>query len=98
MSMKEESEKADLKLNVQKSKIMESTLITSWQIDGGTMKTVTDFISLGPKITADGDCRHENKRCLLLGRKTTTKLDVVLESRDITLLTTVSILEAWFFQ
>ena len=85
MKVKEESEKAGLKLNVQKSKIMESTLITSWQIDGETMKTVTDFIFLGPKITADGECRHENKRCLLLGRQTMTKLDSMLKSRGITL-------------
>ena len=78
MKVKEESEKADLKLNIQKMKIMACGPITSWQIDGKTMETVTDFIFLGSKITADGDCSHEIKRCLLLGGKTMTNLDSVL--------------------
>ena len=82
MKVKEESEKAGLKLNIQKTKIMASHPITSWQIDGETMETVTDFISLGSKITADSDCSHEIKRCLLLGRKTITNLNSVLPSRD----------------
>ena len=86
MKMKEESEKAGLKLNIQKTKIMASDPITSWQIDG---ETVADFIFLGSKITADGDCSHEIKRCLLLGRKAITNLDSVLKSRDITLPTKV---------
>ena len=81
---KEKSEKVDLKLNIQKIKIMASGPITSWQIDGETMETVTDFIFLGSKITADGDCSHEIKRCLFLGRKATTNLDSILKSRDIT--------------
>ena len=89
MKVKEESEKADLKLNIQKIKIMASSPITSWQIDGETMKTVTDFVFLGSKITADGDCSHEIKRSLLLGRKAMTNLDSVLKSRDITLPTKV---------
>ena len=84
MKVKEESEKAGLKLNIQKIKIMASGPITSWQIDGETMETVTDFIFLGSKITADGDCSHEIKRCLLLGRKAVTNLDSILKSRDIT--------------
>ena len=84
-SVKEESEKSGLKLNIQKTKIMASSPITSWQIDGETMGTVRDFIFLGSKITADGDCSHEIKRCLLLGRKTMTILDSILKSRDITL-------------
>ena len=83
MKMKDESEKADLKLNIQKTKIMASGPITSWQIDGETIETVTDFIFLGSKITADGDCSHEIKRCLLLGRKVMTNLDSILKSRDI---------------
>ena len=83
--MKEESEKAGLKLNSQKTKIMARGPITSWQIDGESMKTVTDFIFLGSKITADGDCIHEIKRRLLLGRKVITNLDSILKSRDITL-------------
>ena len=83
--MKEESEKAGLKLNIQKMKIMASGPKTSWQIDGETMETVTDFIFLGSKITEDGDCSHEIKRCLLLGREVKTNLDSVLKSRDITL-------------
>ena len=78
--MKEESEKAGLKLNIKKTKIMASGPITSWQIDGETMETVTDFIFLGSKITSDGDCRHEIKRCLLLGRKVMTNLDSILKS------------------
>ena len=89
MKVKEESEKAGLKLNIQKTKIMASGPITSWQIDGETMKTVTDFIFLGSKITADGDCSHETKRCLLLGRKAMTNLDSILKSRNITLPTEV---------
>ena len=84
MKVKEESEKAGLKLNIQKIKIMASGHITSWQIDGETMKTVTDFIFLGSKITADGDCSHEIKRHLLFGRKAVTNLDSILKSRDIT--------------
>ena len=85
MKVKEESEKADLKLSIQKTNIMASSLITSWQIDGETMETVTDFIFLGSKITADGDCSHEIKRCLLLERKAITNLNSILKSRDITL-------------
>ena len=85
IKVKEESETAGLKLNVQKTKIMASSPITSWQIDGETMETVRDFIFLGSKITADGDCSHEMKRCLLLGRKAMTNLDSILKSRDITL-------------
>ena len=85
--MKEESEKAGLKLNIQKTKIMASSPITSWQIEGENVETVTDFIFLGSKITADGDCGHEIKRCLLLGRKAMTKLDNMLKSRNISLLT-----------
>ena len=85
MKMKEESGKAGLKLNIQKTKVMASDPITSWQIDGETVETVRDFIFLGFIITADGDCSHEIKRCLLLGRKAMTNLDSVLKSRDITL-------------
>ena len=85
MKVKEESEKAGLKLNIQKTKVMASDPITSWQIDGETVETVRDFIFLGFIITADGDCSHEIKRCLLLGRKAMTNLDSVLKSRDITL-------------
>ena len=81
--MKEESEKAGLKLNIQKTKMMASGPITSWQIDGETMETVTDFIFLASKITVDGDCSHEIKRCLLLGRKDLTNLDSIIKSRDI---------------
>ena len=84
MKMKEESEKVGLKLNIQKMKIVASSLITSWQIDGETMETVSDFIFWGSKITADYDCSHEIKRCLLLGRKVMTNLDSILKSRDIT--------------
>ena len=87
MKVKEESEKTGLKLNIQKTTIMASSLITSWQIDGETVKTVTDFLFLGSKITVDGDCSHEIKRHLLLRRKAVTNLDSILKSRDITLLT-----------
>ena len=97
MKVKEESEKVGLKLNIQKTKIMASDPITSWQIDGETMETVTDFILLGSKITAGGDCSHEIKRHLLLGRKTMTNLDSVLKSRDITLLTKVHLVKAMVF-
>ena len=83
MKMKEESEKAGLKLNIQKTKIMASGPITSWELDGETVETVSDFIFFGSKITADGDCSHEIKRCLFLGRKVMTKLDSLLKSRDI---------------
>ena len=83
MKVKEESEKVGLKLKIQKMKIMASGPITSWEIDGETVETVSDFICWGSKITADGDCSHEIKRCLLLGRKVTTKLDSILKSRDI---------------
>ena len=83
MKVKEESEKSGLKLNIQNTKIMASGPITSWEIDGETVETVSDFIFLGPKITADGDCSHEIKRCLLLGRKVMTNLDSILKSRDI---------------
>ena len=89
MKVKEESEKAGLKLNIQKTKIMASGPIISWQIDGETVETVADFIFLGSEITVDGDCSHEIKRCLLLGRKVMTKLDSILKSRDITLPTKV---------
>ena len=97
MKVKEESEKAGLKLNIQKPNIMASCPITSWQIDGETMETVTDFIFLGSKITVDGDCNHEIKRRLLLGRKAMTNLDSILKSRDITLLTKVHIVKAMVF-
>ena len=95
--LKEESEKAGLKLNIQKTKIVASGPITSWQIDGETMETVTDFIFLGSKITADGDCTHEIKRCLLLGRKAITNIDSILKSRDITLPTKVHTVKAMVF-
>src|SRR5574341_401713 len=95
--MKEESEKVDLKLNIQKTKIMASGPITSWQIDGETMETVTDFIFLDSKITADGDCSHEIKRHLRLGRKSMTNLDSILKSRDITLPTKVHLVKAMVF-
>ena len=95
--MKEESEKAGLKLNIQKTKIMASGPITSWQIDGETMETVADFIFLGSKITADGDCSHEIKRRLLLGRKVMTILDSILKSRDIILPTKVRLVKAMVF-
>ena len=97
MKVKEESEKVGLKLNIQKTKIMASGPITSWQIDGATMKTVRDFIFLGSKITADDDCSHEIKRRLLLGRRLMTNLDIILKSRDITLPTKVQILKAMVF-
>ena len=98
MKVNEESEKADLKLNIQKTKIMASSPITSWQIDGETMETVTDFTFLGSKITACGDCSHEIKRCLLLGRKAMTNLDSILKSRDITLLRKLHIVKAMVFR
>ena len=97
MKMKEESEKVGLKLNIQKTKIMASSPITSWQIDGETMETVTDLIFLGSKITPDGDCSHESKRHLLLGRKPMANLDSILKSRDITLLTKVHLVKAMVF-
>ena len=97
MKVKEESEKVGLKLNIQKTKIMASGPITSWQIDGKTMETVPDFISLGSKITADGDCSHEIKRHLLLGRKSMSNLDSLLKRRDITLPTKVSLVKAMVF-
>ena len=95
--MKEESEKVGLKLNIQKTKITASGPITSWQIDGGKIETVRDFIFLGSKITADGDCSHEIKRCLLLGREVMTNLDSILKSRDITLPTKVRLVKAMDF-
>ena len=98
MKVKEESEKAGLKLNIQKTKMMASNPITSWQIDGETMETVTDIILGGSKITADGDCSHEIKRHLLLGRKAMTNLDSILKSRGITLLTNVHLVKLWLFQ
>ena len=97
MKVKEEREKVDLKLNIQKTKIMASSPIMSWQIDGETVETVADFIFLGSKITADGDCSHEIKRHLRLGRKTTTNLDSILKSRDITLSTKVCLVKAMVF-
>ena len=97
MKVKEESEKVGLKLNIQKTKIMATGHISSWQIGRETMKTVTEFIFLGSKITADGDCSYEVKRCLLLGRKVMTKLDSVLESRDITLATMIHLVKAMVF-
>ena len=97
MKVKEESEKTGLKLNIQKTKIMACSPITSWQIDGETIPTVTDFIFLGSKITADGDCSHEIKRRLLLGRKVMTNLDSMLKSRDVTLPTKVHLVKALVF-
>ena len=97
MRVKEESEKVGLKRNIQKTKIMASDPITSWEIDGGTVETVSDFIFLGSKITADGDCSHEIKRCLLLERKVMTNLDSILKSRDITLPTKVCLVKAMIF-
>ena len=97
MKVKVESEKVDLKLNIQKTKIMASGAIASWQIDGATVETVRDFIFLGSKITVDGDCSHEIKRCLFLGRKTMTNLDNILKSRDITLPTKVHLVKAMLF-
>ena len=98
MKVKEESEKVGLKLNIQKTKIMASGSITSWQIDGETMDTVSDFISLGSKITANGACSHKIKRCLFLGRNSMTNLDSLLKSRDITLLTKIHTVNAMVFQ
>ena len=95
--VKEESEKASLKFNIQKTKIMASSPITSWQINGETVETVRDFIFLGSKITADGDCSHEIKRHLLLGRKAVTNLDSIFKSRDITLLTKACLVKVMFF-
>ena len=97
VKVKEESEKVGLKLNIQEMKIMASGPITSWQIDGETVETVSDFIFLGSKITADGDCSHEIKRCLLLGRKVMTNLHSIFKSRDITLLTKVRLVKAMVF-
>ena len=97
MKVKEESEKAGLKLNIQKTKIIASSPITSWQIDGETMETVKDFIFLCSKITADGDCSHETKRCLLLGRKAMINLDSILKRRDITFPTKVRLVKAMVF-
>ena len=97
MKVKEESEKVGLNLNILKTKIMASGPITSWQIDGETVETVTDFILGGSKITADGDCSHEIKRCLLLGRKVMTNLDSTVKSRDITLSTKVHLVKAMVF-
>ena len=97
MKMKEESEKVDLKLNIQKTKMMAFNPITSWEIDGETVETVSDFIFGGSKITADGDCSHEIKRRLLLGRKVMTNLDSIFQSRDITLPTTVHLVKAMVF-
>ena len=97
MKVKEESEKVGLKLKIQKTNIMASGLITSWEIDGETVETVSDFIFLGSKITADDDCSHEIKRCLLLGRKVMTNLDSIFKSRDITLLTKVHLVKAMVF-
>ena len=97
MKVKEESEKVGLKLNIHKTKIMASGPITSWEIDGETLETVSDFIFLGSQITADGDCSHEIKRCLLLGRKVMSNLDSVLKSRDITLPTKVRLVKTMVF-
>ena len=100
MKVKEESENVSLKLNIQKTKIMASGPITSWEIDGETMETVRDFIFLGSKITADGDCSHEIKKCLLLGRKVMTNLDSIFQSRGITLPTKACLVKAmlWFLR
>ena len=97
MRVKEEREKVGLKLNIQKTKIMTSSPITSWEIDGETVETVLDFLFLGSKITADGDCSHEIKRCLLLERKVMTNLDSIFKSRDITLTTNVRLVNAMVF-
>ena len=97
MKVKEESKKVGLTLNIQKSKIMSSGPITSWQIDGETVETVTDFIFMGSRITADGDCSHEIKRCLLFGRKVMTNLDSTLKSRDTTLPTNIYLVKAMVF-
>ena len=98
MKVKVESGKVGLKLNIQKTKIMASSPITPWEIDGETVETVSDFILGGSKMTADGDCSHEIKRCLLLRRKVMTNLDSILKSRDITLPTKVHLVRLWFFQ
>ena len=98
MQVKEDSERVGLKLKIQKTKIMASGPITSWQIDGETVETVADFIFLDSKISADGDCSHEIKRCLLLGRKVMTNLDSILKSRDITLPTKVHLVKAMVFR
>ena len=97
MKVKEQSENVGLKLNIQKTKIIASSPITSWQIDGETMETLRDFILGGSQITADGDCSHEIKRCLLLGRKAMTNLDSILQSRDITLSTKIHIVKVMIF-
>ena len=97
MKVKEESEEVGLNLNIQKTKIMASSPITSWQIDGESVETVADFIFLGSKITTDGDCSHEIKRCLLLGRKVMTNLDSILKSRELTLSTKVHLVKAIVF-
>ena len=97
MKVKEESEKVGLKLNIQKAKTVASSPITSWHIEGETMETVRDFIFLGSKITSDGDCSHEIKRCLLFGRKAMTNLDSILKSRDITISTKVRLIKAMVF-
>ena len=97
MKVKEESEKVGLKLNIQKTKIMASSPITSWEIEGETVETVSDFIFWGSKVTADGDCSHEIKRCLLFGRKVMTNLDSIFKSRDITLPTKVRLVKAMVF-
>ena len=97
LKVRKESEKAGLKLNIQKTKIMASGTITSWEIDGETVETVTKFIFLCSKITADGDCSHEIKRCLLFGRKVMTNQDSILKSRDVTLLTKVHLVKAMVF-
>ena len=97
IKVKEENEKVSLKFNIQKTKIMSFGPITSWEMDGKTVETVSDFISLSSRITADGDCRHEIKRCLLLGRKAMTNLDSILKSRDITLPTKVHLVKAMVF-
>ena len=97
MKVKEETENVRLKLNIQKTNIMASSPITSWQIDGETVETVADFIFLGSKITAGGDCHHESKRCLLLGRKVMTNLDSILKNRDVTLSTKVRLVKAMVF-
>ena len=98
MKVKEKSGKVGLKLNIQKTKIMASSPITSWQIDGETVETVADFILLGSHITADGNCSHEIKRCLLLGRKVMTNLESIFKSRDITLPTKIHLVKAMVFQ
>ena len=98
MKVKEETEKVDLNSNIQETRIMASGPITSWEIDGETVETVSDFIFLGSKITSDGDCSHEIKRRLLLGRKVMTNLDSIFKSRDITLPTEVHLVRLWFFQ